>query len=200
MPNKIDNLTTTSIVFGILLIGANAYQWSLVQVLTPFCLGPLLLLLFLGQLFLLLVSAIRLVFRFRNLKDNLLPIGVNCSILLIVIFVPFTEIWLEAKFRSNWNGFNEVVTLVEDGTIKPNEYRIAMLPEQYQYLSIEGRILIDQDDEITKVFFFTFSGVLDNYSGFIYRADDVPPQPFDLWTECKQLKEKRPHWYFCASY
>lgn len=193
-------LSIASVLFGIVVIEATALQWEFEESLTPFCMGPVLLLLHGVLLILVLTSAIHLLIQVgRNWKLAVLPLAINLSVVAILWFVPFTSLWLAREFRMNWEGYNEVVALVEAGEIQPYSYDLAPLPSEYCRLSRGCEILIDRSDGVTRVFFYTFRGVLDNFSGYMYRSDDSPPEPSSFGGDWHEINQVRPHWYWMAS-
>ncbi len=185
--------------FSIAFIFTLAIQWNLVEVLTPFLAGPLILFLW-GIFFILaIVSIIYIPIKFnRNRIKAFLPFTINVLVFLIAWFVPFTSIWLDIKFQTNKPGYEEVIDMVEEGRLQPDQYGYINLPEKYQYLSSGSRIMADKNNGTTSVFFFTFLGVLDNYSGYLYRSDDTPP-PQGLFGDWFEVEKQQPHWFFCAS-
>ena len=68
----------------------------------------------------------------------------------------------------------EVVRLMESGQLDLGGERSGSvtLPEKYARLSRGGRVLFHITEDGIHVFFFTFVGVLDNFSGFAYLAKD----------------------------
>lgn len=156
---------------------------------------------YLGLLLLIIISFIALSFRIRkNRKWASFPLLINIGTLLIIIFVPFTSMWLNWQFNSNWQEYNEVVQLIEDGEIKPDENGAIRLPPKYRHLSKGGGwIEVEKKDGVTRIFFYTFVGVLDNFSGFMYSSDNSPPKRGDLGGDWKQIEQQRPNWFFCAS-
>ena len=52
---------------------------------------------------------------------------------------------------------------------------------------------------VPAIFFFTFRGILDNFSGFIYRSDDNPPLNGDFSGDFVEMKKLRSHWFWAAS-
>ncbi|MNR19056.1 hypothetical protein D3C85_1358200 [compost metagenome] len=50
------------------------------------------------------------------------------------------------------------------------------------------------------VFFFTFRGILDNFSGFIYSSSDQEPQQEDFGGDFKEIKRIDNNWYWVSSY
>ncbi len=193
--------TIISLCFSVSIIGITALSWSLVDYLNPFCMGALLLLSWVSLIIMIVASIIYLLFRIKkNITRAITPFIINVTTLLIICFVPFTEIWLELEFRLKWNDYNDVVKLVEEGQIEADKWGIALLPLEYRHTSRGGgEIIIDKRDGVTRIFFFTYRGILDNFSGYMYRSDDNPPQEFDFGGDWSQVEKKRPHWFFCAS-
>jgi hypothetical protein len=105
--------------------------------------------------------------------------------------------WLEVEFRWKWDDYNEVIALIESGELQPDDSGLTRLPPEYLYLTVGGDIIIDTSDVTLSVFFFTFRGVMDNFSGYMYRANNTPPD--DVITDWTQIQQKRPYWFFCSS-
>jgi hypothetical protein len=191
-----------SIFFGFCIITFTALQWILIDILTPFCIGPVILISFLCLILMLLASVIYIPFRIKkHLVEAFAPLVINVATCAIIWFVPFNNIWLDIVFSANWQGYNEVVQMVERGEIGLVTGKAVQLPQKYQYLSTGGGdIIIEKQDGVTSILFFTYRGVLDNYSGYVYRSDNSPPPEDDLLGPWKQVMQKKPHWFFCGSY
>jgi hypothetical protein len=194
-------LTATSIFFGLIIITANALKWILVEAFTPFLMGPFLWMLMSILALLVITSVIFFFFQIRNnIRFATIPLLINITTLLIIWFVPFTSIWLDIEFRLNLNGYNEVIQLVENGELQCQYVTGHVeLPTKYRHLSRGGDIIIDKSDGATSVFFYTYRGVLDNFSGYMYRSNDTPPTPGAGFGDWFQVTQQQPHWYFCAS-
>jgi len=90
------------------------------------------------------------------------------------------------------------------GTLQPNvdhNPRLIRLDESYPLVSMGGNeIVVEEHDGGKYVLFFTFRGILDNYSGFLYVPSGGVPSLFsDLneqqFTEIEPLEE---NWYFVS--
>jgi len=159
---------------------------------------------------------------------SLFPLIINVISIIIVGFIPLSSIWPDRllpstqpdnslyrtffifKFKDTnyaeldkyWDEYNEVINLIENGTIKvPTEdHGLIELPVEYQHLSHGGgEIIFEKKDDNIQVFFFTFRGVLDNFSGYMYKPDDKPPNSDDFSGDWKQIVKERPYWYYCSS-
>lgn len=196
-------LVLGSLLFNFIAISIIADQWELIDILTPFLLGPIIVFLRFTQIGLILLSIIYFIYRVRKgIIQAFIPLAINIGALLIVLFVPFTKIWLDRQFKSNWEDYQAIIEQVEKGEIAPDgDDELVMLPLEYQHLSKGGgEIMVDQSGGVKRVFFFTFRGVLDNFSGFMYRSDNSSPQPDDFYGDWKQIEQIHDHWFFCSSY
>ncbi len=132
------------------------------------------------------------------------PIIIQGITILLVIFFPFTKIVLDIDFKMNKSDREEVIRMVEKGTLKPNvshNSTLIQLPEKYAQLSKGGgEIIIDKNGDDSSVLFFTFRGVLDNFSGFVYSPNDQRPSNRDFDGDFKQVEKLDENWYFVGSY
>ena len=150
---------------------------------------------------LILASLFYLPFRAdRGVKWAALPLAINVGTLIIVQLVPFTDLWETVRFQWRIGHYEAVVQLVEAGELLPNESGSITLPEQYRYLSVDnGRIWVQDDGESTAIFFFTERNAPRNFTGYLYRSDNNPPEQGDFMGRWRYVNQKRPHWYFCVS-
>ena len=122
--------------------------------------------------------------------------------LAIVWLVPFTNIWLEVNFRFYRNAREEVVRRVKSGELVPNaENRpdVIMLGPEQPLLSAGGNcVIVEQHEDTTYILFFTFLGILDNYSGFLHVSDGGDPSGYSDFSEYTEsgMKSMGDGWYF----
>ncbi len=137
----------------------------------------------------------------RNLKLAAIPLILNVWTLLIVEFVPFEQVWEQARFRWHLNGYQEVIYLVESGQLRPNEQGEITLPAHYHSLSADnGRILAETDEGMTQIIFFTRYNAPRDFSGYLYRSDNTPPRMSEFGGRWRHVVQVRPNWFFCESY
>jgi hypothetical protein len=150
-------------------------------------------------------SILYLLFNLRtDRKFALWLLAANLSALLIVLFVPLSDTHRHFIFQNNSGSYDAVVKLAEAEILQPDENGFAVLPDEYRHLSrCGGEIMIDNSNGVTRVFFFTFRDMFDDFAGYLYRSDDKTPQPDDFsnrpfpirsWSWYKSLM---PHWFFC---
>ena len=150
---------------------------------------------------LILASLFYLPFRAgRGVKWAALPLAINVFTLIIVQLVPFADLWETARFQVRLGQYEAVVALVEAGELVPGESGVIYLAEPYRYLSTDnGRIAIHTEADTTAIFFFNERNAPRNFSGYLYRSDNNPPQQGDFQGRWRYVEQIRPHWYFCIS-
>ncbi len=162
------------------------------------------ILLYLAVLAILFVLAVlSLVYFLRRFRRYFLsacfPLFLNVSTLLIVTLLPLERIPIHARFLSNLTDYTRVVAFVEEGTLSPGFEYSAWLPEEYQRLSNNGgQILVQKDEEATRVFFFAY-GCCFCYAGYMYRSSGEP-QAADFGYKARDWHcdwQERPHWWYC---
>ena len=160
---------------------------------------------------------------------SFLPFLINAISISIIVFFPLSSIWPEnlippdksedqlfitlgifkwkdlfyADYDQHRDEYNEVIHLIENGELKvPSEnYSLIDLPKNFEYLSRGGgQIMIEKKDDRFQVFFYTFRGVLDNFSGYMYKPDGKKPTTDDFLGDWKQILKIDENWYYCASY
>lgn len=180
-----------------------ALQWQLIDWLTPFLLIPLIW--FLGALSIAafgweLIMLLRRPRRWRNSWRAAMILA--CGVAALT--VPFTDIWLEWYFDSYQADREKVVEMIKSGKLAPNVLhnpRLIALPPDSPGVSMGGNeVLVEGHDGGKYVFFFTYRGILDNYSGFLYVPDGGDPRRFaDLGEEkTTQLVPVRGRWVYAA--
>ena len=102
--------------------------------------------------------------------------------LLIIVFVPFTDMSVYASFHLKLLSREDIVQ--QAGTLKNNvDYNNEMihLPTGYPNVSSGGNdILVEGENGNLSVFFYTFRGILDNFAGIIYKENNQPPTADDF--------------------
>ncbi len=193
-----------AIISSFLLILLYAFQWSLVEIITVFLMMPLsgvVWLFFIGCI----ISSLTCLLKFKDIgKKSLAPIGIQVTAFLLVIYVPFTMLWLNVDYIINKEQRDVVVAQILSDQLKPNvEHNSSLihLGDNYSGLSRGGNdIVIENHAGLTYVFFFTFRGILDNYSGYLYVPEGGSPEKYsDLnETDVTEIKQIENNWYFVS--
>lgn len=137
-----------------------------------------------------------------NSDVDLTIISTNKDLTLLWLFFPLTQFMLNLDFKMNKSERKEVVEMVEQGTLKPNvsyDSSLIHLPEKYDQLSKGGgEIIIEKNGNL--ILFFTYRGILDNFSGFVYLHNDKKPRQSDFDGDFKQIERLDENWYFVGLY
>ncbi len=185
---------------GSLLLLAMMFQWDIVDLLTPFLWLPLLALAW----FLVALAAILSIWyavRHRNDgRSALQPLAASCGTLLLAFLVPFTQIWVHANFYLKKSAREQVVAKVKSGeyTVNvPHNTDLISLPDGHDVSKGGNEIIVQGPRDNPYVFFFTFRGILDNYSGFLWVPTGKEPQDFrDAGEREKEIAYFGGNWYF----
>ncbi|MCP4580012.1 MAG: hypothetical protein GY839_00230 [candidate division Zixibacteria bacterium] len=141
--------------------------------------------------------------RKTNIWARLAPLSVNLFCILLIVFFPFQERWIEKKFSENQTHRLEVVNIVisgEIGQIFEDHGRLIQLSENYKQLSEGNKILVMNESGSITIIFYTFRGLRDEWSGFMYNSRDIGPAKIFPWGEVHQIMKLDEYWYFVESY
>lgn len=193
-----------SIIMSSLLILLNVFRWELVEVLTVFLQPFLELIIGVAFLVILTWSVIYFIKNIYKMKYKaVLPLVINLITIVIVFFVPFTSIIISLDFNLNLEDREKIISMVQSGELKSESlygYNLIQLPEEYKHLSKGGgEIFIEKDGDTLKIFFYTFRGILDNFSGFAYISDNSELSQTDFNGDFDQIIKKREHWFWGGS-
>lgn len=195
---KHNPLLYLSLVSSILVILVAFFQWNLIEIITEFLMLPIWFVVF-GFFIIITVKTITNLLKNKDWK----PFTIQLITILLWLFFPFTQVMLDLDFKMNKSDREEVVKMVENGTLKPNvsyDSSLIQLPEKYDQLSKGGgEIVIEKSDNNYLILFFTFRGILDNFSGFVYSPNDKKPSQSDFDGEFIQIEKLDENWYFVGS-
>jgi flagellar biosynthesis protein FliQ len=188
------------IASSVLLLASRAFQWDIIDALTPFLGGPLLVLAWLPILVSVLVAS---VYAFLQRSKGILafaPLIISIVVIVIAIAFPFTLVWLHANFYVNKLARERVVLGVKAGVLKPNvkhNAQLITLPKGSGLSKGGDQIVVQGPSDDPYVFFFTFRGILNNYSGFLWVPEGGKPEKFsDAGEMGTQIRSFGGNWYF----
>ncbi|WP_238579198.1 hypothetical protein [Neobacillus niacini] len=194
---KHNRLFFLSLASSILVILIAFFQWNLIEIITEFLMLPIWLVVF-GFFIVITVKTILNLFKNKDWK----PFTIQLLTTILWLFFPFTQVMLNLDFKMNKSEREEVVEMVEQGTLKPNvsyDSLLIHLPKKYDQLSKGGgEIVIEKNGNL--ILFFTYRGILDNFSGFVYSPNDKKPSQSDFDGDFKQIEKLDENWYFVGSY
>ncbi|PHG79086.1 hypothetical protein [Bacillus wiedmannii] len=192
-------LTKITMISGIIIIIYNLTKWYLVQLVTPFFM-PFVSIAIYGSFFVIFIIGIINFIKCKNWK----PLVIQLFIIIICIYVPFVKIYMKLDFIIYKEDRKQVIELIEQKKLIPNvEYNNEMIHLPKQFVSTSkngGDILVQEKENSTLIFFYTYRGILDNFSGFIYSFNDIKPIKSDFNSDFKEIIKIEKNWYYVTSY
>lgn len=193
-----------ALLLGILILLLQFYRWEIIDIITPFLQWPFemaIYCIFFVTLAILTFLGIR---DLRALRIVRLVASLFMIITyLITIFVNFNGLWISHYFSKYKDHRWQVIKLIEDGVLKPNvshDHTQIHLDPPFDKTSMGGGdILFNFASKNRQVFFFSFRGILDAYSGFYYSSEDMPPVQNSLGLEFKDFIKLEKNWYWIGT-
>jgi hypothetical protein len=170
------------------VILVSLFRWTIVEYLTPF-LEPFLEVAVAGFFVIALIwSIVHSIRSWRHgIRTALLPVFVCLLTASAAIFVPFNALMTNLDFRVHYAARMKAVTDVLEGKYDSHIENSGgrgdwiALPASLSYLSSGGgEIVRFHHEDRTLILFFSFRGVLDGFSGFVYSTDNMPPTDGDF--------------------
>ncbi|MFF2443927.1 hypothetical protein [Priestia megaterium] len=189
-------LSLTSSLFVILV---SLFQWDLVDIITEFLMLPIWLFVY---AFFIIMTIWTLIHLFKKRKWQ--PFVIQLITISLWFLFPFNQVNLDLNFKIHQDKREEVATKIENGVIKPNvsdSPSLIHLPKKCTQLSKGGGdIVVETKGKAKSILFFTYRGMLDNFSGFVYNPNDNKPSKSDFNGDFKQIKKVHKNWYYVSSY
>ena len=150
----------------------------------------------------------------KNVKRDILkaciPITINLFALIIlgimsVGYIKSLYLSPTEKFQQNREQFQQVISLIESGKIKPTNsdysgysgYTVIQLPLRYRNLSIGGEVWYEKKNEIIYVFFITSTDVIyEKFNGYIYCNSNINPAQDIFNGSYKYLSKMESKWFW----
>ncbi|MBY0091654.1 hypothetical protein H7S74_19420 [Priestia aryabhattai] len=196
---KHSRLLLLSLISSLLVILVSLFQWDLVDIITEFLMLPIWLFVY---AFFIIMTIWTLIHLFKKRKWQ--PFVIQLITISLWFFFPFNQVNLDLNFKIHQDKREEVATKIENGVIKPNvsdSPSLIQLPKKYTQLSKgEGDIVVETKGKAKSILFFTYRGMLDNFSGFVYNPNDNKPSKSDFNGDFKQIKKVHKNWYYVSSY
>lgn len=176
------------------------FQWNIIDALTLFLGVPLL---GLAWLLVMISAVLASAHAYRHRSKGVYafaPLMVSTGTLFVAFFVPFTQLWLYANFHLNKAAREQVIEKVKSSTFAPNvayNDKLIALPKDSGVSMGGDEIIVEGSSNNPYVFFFTFRGILDNYSGFLWVPDGGRPEQFsDAGEPTTEIESFGGNWYF----
>ncbi|MEB2266673.1 hypothetical protein LAV77_17845 [Priestia megaterium] len=196
---KRSRLLLLSLISSFFVILVSLFQWDLVDMITEFLMLPIWLFVY---AFFIIMTIWTLIHLFKKRKWQ--PFVIQLITILLWFLFPFNQVNLDLNFKIHQDKREEVATQIENGVIKPNvsdSPSLIQLPKKYTQLSKGGGdIVVETKGKAKSILFFTYRGMLDNFSGFVYNRNDNKPSKSDFNGDFKQIKKVHKNWYYVSSY
>ncbi|GAB1796792.1 hypothetical protein [Priestia megaterium] len=196
---KHSRLLLLSLISSLFVILVSLFQWDLVDIITEFLMLPIWLFVY---AFFIIMTIWTLIHLFKKRKWQ--PFVIQLITISLWFLFPFNQVNLDFNFKIHQDKREEVATKIENGVIKPNvsdSPSLIQLPKKYTQLSKGGGdIVVETKGKAKSILFFTYRGMLDNFSGFVYNPNDNKPSKSDFNGDFKQIKKVHKNWYYVSSY
>lgn len=117
----------------------------------------------------------------KSQNHALMPFALQIVFFLLFLFVPLESLYLQLEQGHLQSDRNEVIKWLESLDIQQSDSPVSYtLPEQYAYLSLDGKVRVIRDDYYFMVEFKT-EGTLEDYEQVVYVDQDdlrAPAQYF----------------------
>ncbi|MGR6337702.1 hypothetical protein ACU5CE_07565 [Priestia megaterium] len=196
---KHSRLLLLSLISSLFVILVSLFQWDLVDIITEFLMLPIWLFVY---AFFIIMTIWTLIHLFKKRKWQ--PFVIQLITISLWFLFPFNQVNLDLNFKIHQDKREEVATKIENGVIKPNvsdSPSLIQLPKKYTQLSKGGGdIVVETKGKAKSILFFTYHGMLDNFSGFVYNPNNNKPSKSDFNGDFKQIKKVHKNWYYVSSY
>ena len=196
---KRNRLLLLSLISSLLVILVSLFQWDLIDIITEFLMLPIWLFVY---AFFIIMTIWTLIHLLQNRKWQ--PFVIQLITVALWFFFPFNQVNLDLNFKIHQDKREEVTAKIENCVIKPNvsdSPSLIQLPKEYTQLSKGGGdILVETKGKAKSILFFTYRGMIDNFSGFVYNPNDNKPSKSDFNGDFKQIKKVHKNWYYVSSY
>jgi hypothetical protein len=193
---------TFAIVTCSVLVLLSAFEWTLIDWLTPFLFLPLIGAAWLSFGVSVLFGAIQWIRRRKEGAKPSAPLLLCAVTLATVLFVPFTNIWLWVDFHMKVAEREAVVQRIYSGQLQPNvphNKRLIALGKGSKLSMGGNEVLVDVREGKTYVLFFTYRGIMDSYSGFLFVPKGGTPSAFsEMNDRTAQLTKFSESWYYAS--
>ncbi|WP_188815870.1 hypothetical protein [Hymenobacter cavernae] len=126
-----------------------------------------------------------------------------------MLLFPFTALTLQVDFRLKQDAREEVVRMIMNKQINYDLTKTSRvdIPDKYENLSVGSpNVVVEKVDGEVCILFYTFRGLTDNSSGFVYVPNENTMTKFKLrqysnsiFYDPIEITNITDHWYFVAN-
>ncbi len=179
-------------------IAVKTFKWFLVDFLTPF-INIFIIVYLILMLILILIVLIILI----NNKQWI-TIMIATIICLLMIILPIDSYAESARFHILQSKMEQTALNTIRGDYgklsDDNNVDVLSLPDSLHNLSRGGGdVLVFHNADKSAVFFFTYRGLIDNFSGYVYLTDLNAKYLLKNYSDWIQIIQIDQHWFFYCS-
>ncbi|MQR86938.1 hypothetical protein GFV16_13550 [Bacillus megaterium] len=199
-----------SLCSSLLIFLLSLFQWDLDDHIGKYV-SPYIWLFFIIPFFLLLTLWTG-IYLFSSRKW--LPLVIQVITVVLWFFIPFEQLNLDINFKLHQQKREEVAAKIQSGVLKtdevdypsfnflPNQPDLSSLidlPKEYASVS-RGRddVAVEAKGKAISVLFFTNSGLLGHFSGFVYDPNNHKPSSGDFGLKFEEIKKLQRNWYYIS--
>ena len=194
----------------IILTLIKLFESPLINSVFIFFYGPIMITGYLGLLILFIISIIYWVWQRNRAHRPFIPFIFSISTIIFILYFPFNRLTLEVDFRLKLSEREKVIKMIIDKAIPYDldKSSLVTIPIEYENLSAGSpNIIVENIDNSTCVFFYTFRGLTDNSAGFVYVPDEKIMTKFKvgqfssstIFYDPIEITKIADHWYFIAN-
>lgn len=191
----------TAAVVGVLAIGTMFFQTPILEAVTQFLAPLLFLAVFIVSVVaavILIVIAVRGAIRKRWRDSG--PAALLVGVLAICEFAPLNDWWHTYYFHVHRGAREKAIeSLLQLPADQNGRAGIVRLDFPASMSSLGGEVQVVRGESDSAVLFFTFRGILDPFSGFIYTKSGVDPDMAQFGARSVlTMRRLDDHWFYVA--
>ncbi|HBA37363.1 MAG TPA: hypothetical protein DCY94_01440 [Firmicutes bacterium] len=190
-------LTGITIVLLVAMIILKATWLEIVHIITPFLMPFLAISIAIVTFIIFIIAIVKTIYNLVTKKrDNLFIDLIIDFLCLVVFFIPVDDYYEHIRFSLNKKNFERAIEILSESEPGIN----VALPEEYKHLSRGGgEIIIEGEGEAKVYYFYTFRGILDNYSVYAYTPNQKGYETLRSNEDRLEIEKLTDKWYHCSS-
>jgi hypothetical protein len=146
----------------------------------------------------------------KQVQRPFVPFIFSITTIIFILYFPFNWLTLEIDFRLKLSEREKVVKMISNKTIKYDLEKSShiIIPNEYENLSAgAANVVVENINNTTCVFFYSFRGLTDNSASFVYVPDETIMNKFKvgkanasaIFYDPIEITKIADHWYFIAN-
>jgi hypothetical protein len=128
------------------------------------------------------------------LLGRVLPLAtIVVTILLLTVF-PYTDAYVSLNYKFNKENFSKTIEMINDGEIQLPRTNMNEFIVPYRLTSYTGKLYTYENDDVTKIMFFAYSGFRGGVV-LVYSSDDSEIKNIEFQRIFENIKRVDDNWY-----